>query len=286
MQRIRSLFQKVERLQPGIYHYQSPPEDPRNYRLHLRVEPDGQGVLVVNASTILHLNQTAAEFAYHLVQDTPEEQAVQDVVQRYRVSRAQAQQDFQDFRERLEALIAMPDLDPVTFLDFERAAPYERPPSAPYRLDCALTYRLPPEANPEFTPTKRVERELTAQEWMAILDKAWQAGIPHVIFTGGEPTLREDLFEFIRHAEQNGQVSGLISDGQRLLEAGYLDELLRTGLDHLMILLDVRKETSWKALAEASSQDLFTSVLLTVDTPLAAQLPAVLGRLAQMKPNA
>ena len=37
------------------------------YRLHLRIEPDGSGLLIVNASTVVHLNHTAAEYAYHLV---------------------------------------------------------------------------------------------------------------------------------------------------------------------------------------------------------------------------
>jgi hypothetical protein len=63
-------FPSPQRLKPGIYHYQAPQEDPRNYRLHLRVENNGQGVLIVNASTVLHLNETAAEYAYHLIQHT------------------------------------------------------------------------------------------------------------------------------------------------------------------------------------------------------------------------
>ena len=54
-----------------MYHYQSPPDDPRNYRLHLRLEARRQRVLIVNAATVLHLNQTAAEYAYYLVQNTP-----------------------------------------------------------------------------------------------------------------------------------------------------------------------------------------------------------------------
>ena len=40
-------------------------------------------------------------------------------------------------------------------------------------------------------PIKRVDRELTTDEWGDILDKAWAAGIPHITFTGGEPTLRD-----------------------------------------------------------------------------------------------
>src|SRR4030043_2056463 len=79
----------VTPLAPGIFHYQAPSDAPVPYRLHLRLEPDGSGMLIVNASTILHLNQTAAEFAYHLIKQTPEDQTIHEISSRYRVSREQ-----------------------------------------------------------------------------------------------------------------------------------------------------------------------------------------------------
>src|SRR3972149_4937508 len=138
---IRKLFPSVERIPPGVYHYQAPPDDPRNYRLHLRVENDGRGILIVNASTVLHLNETATEYAYYFVKNQPLEAVVRQMAQRYRVDPARAKADYLDFTERILMLIEIPDLDPVTFLDFSRREPYSTPISAPYRLDCALTYR-------------------------------------------------------------------------------------------------------------------------------------------------
>ena len=53
--------------------FQSGPDEPA-YRLHLRLLKDGSGILVVNAATVLHLNPTAAEFAFHMIKGTsPEE---------------------------------------------------------------------------------------------------------------------------------------------------------------------------------------------------------------------
>ena len=60
---IRERFTRVQPLAPALHHYQSGPDE-YPYRLHLRLEADGSGILIVNASTILHLNQTAAEYAY------------------------------------------------------------------------------------------------------------------------------------------------------------------------------------------------------------------------------
>ena len=215
---------REEQLPKGIYHYQSPPEDPLNYRLHLRLEEDGSGLLVVNAATVLHLNQTAAEYAYHLVQRTPPDQVAEQVAKRYQVRPGTAQDDFEALQERIETLITTPDLDPVTFLDFERHEPYSDAVSAPYRLDCALTYRLPEHAPPGMAPEKRVDRELTTDEWKQVIDQAWQVGIPHIVFTGGEPTLRDDLAELIKYAEDKGQVTGLLTDGLRLADTSYLNE--------------------------------------------------------------
>jgi len=90
------------------------------YRLHLRLLKDGSGILIINAATVLHLNPTAAEFAYHMMKGTPAEQTAQEIAKRYRISVAEAQKDYVDFNERVQTAIHTPDLDPTTYLDFER----------------------------------------------------------------------------------------------------------------------------------------------------------------------
>ncbi len=71
-----------------------------------------------------------------------------------------------------------------------------------------------------------------------MLDKAWDLGIPHIIFTGGEPTLREDLPELIAHAEKNGQITGLNTNARRLSDPHYVEKLVAAGLDHVQITLE------------------------------------------------
>ncbi|MEN8172479.1 MAG: radical SAM protein [Chloroflexota bacterium] len=284
--KLRQRFEPLEPLSPGIYHYQAPAEADFLHRMHLRIDPNGQGLLIVNASTVLHLNQTAAEYAYHLVQQTPAEEAARQVVQRYQVSGKQARQDFDNLKTRILTLIEVPDLDPVTFLDFERDAPYSGEIAAPYRLDCALTYRLPEGTQPDAAPTKRVDRELTTEEWKNIIDKAWGAGIPHIVFTGGEPTMREDLSDLIAHAEANGQVTGLLSNGLHFSNQEYLQTMLQTGLDHLMVTLHPEDETAWEALDKVLPEDLHTTVHLTITQENASEIPNILDRLAKMGTNA
>jgi organic radical activating enzyme len=281
IQSIRNLFKPAKSIAPGIYHFQAPPDDPRNYRLHLRLEQDGRGVLIVNAATVLHLNHTAAEYAYYLIQNLSPDQVVKEMAGRYHVEATEARQDYQDFTARIMTLINIPDLDPVTFLDFDRREPFSEAISAPYRLDCALTYRLPGTGQEGATPLERVTKELNTQEWNTIWDKAYQAGIPHAVFTGGEPTLRDDLPALIQHAEDLGMVSGLLSDGLRLSDGDYLTQLLQTGLDHLMMVLQPDEAQAWQALDNALAADLFVAVHLTLSQENQAEIPDLLQRLAQ-----
>lgn len=278
---IERFFPNFTPLPAGVYHYQAPPNAEFPYRLHLRIDPDGKGILILNASTILHLNQSAAEFAYHMIRQTPPEEVLKWVVKRYRVPEKQALNDFQDFKERLETLIVTPDLDPVTYLGFDREDPYLNP-SAPYRIDCALTYRTYLYGEKNFAPTDRVNRELITGEWQTILKKAWEAGIPHVVFTGGEPTLRPDLPELIAIAEDLGMVTGVLTNGLRLTEKDYLHTLLKNGLDHMMILLDPQDDQSWEAILDTLVEDISLTVHLTINKSMLHKTQKCLKRMKEM----
>ncbi len=281
LESVRSFFSPVRPLPVGLYHYQAPPEAEFPYRLHLRLEPDGRGLLVVNASTVLHLNQSAAEYAYYLVKGMSADQVARAMAGRYRISRTKARQDFVDFEERIKMLLATQDLDPEQYLDFGRADPHTTPVSAPLRLDCALTYRLPAGAAQD-APVERVKQELATAQWTALMDKAWAAGIPHVVFTGGEPTLRDDLAELIAHTERVGQVVGVLTDGLRLAEPAYLQTLLQSGLDHLMVLLQPENGQSWQALENVTAADVAVTVHLTLTPESAGSAPEVLAKLKDL----
>ena len=279
--------ERARPLEPGFYSYMAPPSHPFNYRLHLRIEPDGQGLLVVNASTVLHLNQTATEYAYHFVNLTPPEQVASEISRRYRVSRRRAAKDYAEFARRIQALIETPDLDPVTYLDFERQAPYTHSLSAPYRLDCALTYKLPTGSPRGAAPHKRVTKELTTAQWQQVIEKAHAVGIPHIVFTGGEPTLRPDLAELLMRAEDLGLVTGLITDGRKLGDTRYLKTLLDAGLDHAMIVLQPGKKETWDSLASFAywrkvlNDDIFIAAHLTLTKQNAKGANALIDRIAE-----
>jgi hypothetical protein len=80
-------------LPPGLHAYERRDEAGGRVRLHLRVEPGGNGLLAINAARILHLNQTAVEYARLILEQVPEEQAVRAIRRRYHVDAATAQAD-------------------------------------------------------------------------------------------------------------------------------------------------------------------------------------------------
>lgn len=76
------------------------------------------------------------------------------------------------------------------------------------------------------------EEELSADDWKKILDLCRSAGIPQVTFTGGEPTMREDLIELISHARWF--ISRLNTNGIRLT-SDYCRKLREAELDSVQI---------------------------------------------------
>ena len=102
------------------------------------------------------------------------------------------------------------------------------------------------------------------------------------MFTGGEPTLREDLVDLLSRAETNSQVAGLLSDGLKFADPGYLDLILNTGLDHLTLIFQADQERSWKALENCLAADLFVAVHLLITAENAGRSEELLKRLAGM----
>src|SRR5512136_2179646 len=83
--------------QSGIYHFRRENLAEKS-RIHLRLDPDGHGTLIVNANRILHLNPTAALMAYYILKETPEKETVRQIRQRYHVGAAQARTDLDALR--------------------------------------------------------------------------------------------------------------------------------------------------------------------------------------------
>ncbi|PJB68651.1 MAG: radical SAM protein [Anaerolineae bacterium CG_4_9_14_3_um_filter_57_17] len=239
----RENAQSRETLDSKIYHYllETPGE---KSRVHLRLDADGRGTLIVNANRITHLNPSAAWMAKQVLDGKTEAEILQAGRKTWNVKPDTLKQDFQAFNQQLASLIRPDGACPVHDLDLEMLMPFSARPSAPYRLDLALTYRCNNDCHHCYNlehpqPGQPLQRpELSTAEWIQVIDKAWALGIPHIIFTGGEPTLRDDLPALIAHAEGNGQITGMNTNARRLSDANFVQRLVDAGLDHVQITVE------------------------------------------------
>jgi radical SAM protein with 4Fe4S-binding SPASM domain len=238
---------KIVNPKSGLYHYRLE-KDSEKSRIHLRLDADGHGTLIVNASRILHLNPTAALMAHMILDGKPDAEIASTTAKQYRVARRQVDKDVASFRLQVNELLRPDGACPIHDLELETTTPFSARPSAPYRLDLALTYRcnndcahcynVAPHSPLLQGEEPGMRSELDTEHWKLILDKAWSLGIPHIIFTGGEPTLRNDLPELIAHAEANGQITGLNTNARRLADERFVARLVESGLDHIQITLE------------------------------------------------
>jgi len=99
-----------------------------------------------------------------------------------------------------------------------------------------LTHRCPLQCAYCSNPLQmdQVKSELSTAEWKSVLEQAAKLGVLQVHFSGGEPTVRQDLTELIRHAREVGLYTNLITSGVAANQAR-LDEFVAAGLDHVQL---------------------------------------------------
>jgi radical SAM protein with 4Fe4S-binding SPASM domain len=250
---LRNYLKPHQPISPGLHTYERRDESGGQVRLHLRVEPGGHGLLIINAARVLHLNQTAVEYTRLILEQIPEEQAVRAIRRRYRVATDAASADYRHLKEQIETL-ADPSstVCPIHGLNLERIDPFSTPLMAPYRMDLALTYRCNNDCPHCYVARPTDYPEMDTAGWKAVVDRVWEIGIPHVCFTGGEATLYPDLIELVAHAQNTGLVTGLLTNGRRLADETYVQTLVGAGLDHVQITLESHDEAVHDGMVAAA----------------------------------
>lgn len=81
------------------------------------------------------------------------------------------------------------------------------------------------------------EGELATAEAKAVIDDLAQFGVPVILFSGGEPLLRPDLFELIGYARDQG-IRAVLSTNGTLIDRETADALKTFGLSYVGISID------------------------------------------------
>ena len=263
---VKRLHVLPPKIKSGLFHHRATGEY-QGLPLHLRVEDDGSGVLIINASRMLFLNRTATEHVHLFLDGKNEEEAAKALQKKFKVDKETAMRDHKDILFIINTFAKTNDVDPVSYLGVEKIEPFEKELSAPYVMDLAVTYRCDINCN---VRTSRTMSEMSTETWFKVIDALYTLGIPHIIFTGGEPTLRDDLGKLISYTQQTGLVSGLETNGRKLRDNTYLNHLLEAGLDHIQIAVESHDEEIHEKITgvNGSWQETIHGLKNTIATPV------------------
>ncbi len=83
----------------------------------------------------------------------------------------------------------------------------------------------------------KADDELSTEQAKVVLDDLVQFGVPSVLFSGGEPLMRPDLFELIGYAVERG-MRAVISTNGTLITADMAKKIKQHGVSYVGISLD------------------------------------------------
>ena len=117
-------------------------------------------------------------------------------------------------------------------------------------------------------------KELSTSDWKRVIDKCRKIGIPQLTFTGGEPTMREDLPELIYYARWF--VTRLNTNGVKLTKE-LCQQLYNVSLDSVQITLYSADEmehntlvgaNNFKSTVEGINNAIEAGLNISINTPL------------------
>ena len=301
---VRNLQAYMDSAFSEVLHTTLNPNGPGAIRIHL-IPPKAEenafnpSVAIINGTDILPVNFAWTVILAELIRETNRydgreigEEEIRSILDRTtdnvrRVlpsivfSRKRIQEDIQTIYTTIRQIAYREEVTTdVNFMSIGDYAPFMR---APHRMDLlvsAMTRDGSWHCNQKCVHCYAAgqalsdEAELSTDDWKKVLDICRSAGIPQVTFTGGEPTMREDLFELISHARWF--ISRLNTNGIRLTPE-YCKKLREAELDSVQITFysadpevhnrlvgAVRYEETLAGIRNALSQGLSVSI----NTPL------------------
>jgi len=110
----------------------------------------------------------------------------------------------------------------------------------PVLSEIALTYRCNNACRFCYAHSPyRESEEMSTEEVKRVIDMIVDdAKVPSLSFTGGEPTLREDLFELIAYGREKGLRMNLITNGRRCASKEFVQKLVDAGLNSAQVSIE------------------------------------------------
>jgi radical SAM protein with 4Fe4S-binding SPASM domain len=206
------------------------------------------------------------------------EEAVAKIKKLYRVKDEVARAAHEKLIFTISTLAQTEEVCPISYLDVKSVEPFTQPLSAPLRIDLAVTFICQNRCVHCYAGGSHATPELSTKQWKAVIKRLAKIGVFIITFTGGEPTLRQDLPELLQFAQEHGIVTGLITNGRQLKDKNYVEELEKAGLDFAQVTLESHKAEvhdkitgnmgSWDETVAGIKNTVDTQIYVTTNTTL------------------
>ncbi len=198
---------------PGLYHFLNMDGDVAT-RFHLRVDPDGGGILMANAAEAAHLSPVGVLMAHGSLEGLDEAAITAEVRANFHGATGDViKQDLMRVQGLIEELASPAASYPVTNVGGADLTPEARELGAPFRADLV-------QGAPEVG-TK-------------IMQKLWAASIPHVTLLAQPGEDPAGLARLVEYTEDIGMIAGVRGVASWLDEAT-LKDIAFAGLDYLTV---------------------------------------------------
>lgn len=191
---------------PGLYHYQRELED-GYIRYHLRVDPDGHGLLIAGASEAMRLSPIGTFVAKALLDGQTGDSVAANLAANQSAVIEQVASALDELGRPSGRFPIFNITDPV---------------SSAHRLQLMAPFQA------DVVPGDRATLDV-------VLPRLWQAGIPHVRWIPRNGLDAELLVWAVTRAEDIGMIAGVRALATDLAKNGLVIELAEAGLDYVVV---------------------------------------------------
>ncbi|MGY5874450.1 MAG: PqqD family peptide modification chaperone [Candidatus Thorarchaeota archaeon] len=196
-------------------------------------------LLILRPNKVMHLNETGMLMLKMLLDGNDIEHIVDFFVNKRKADKQQVLNDLAAFVNDLRSMVS--GNQNVYSYRTAKILPFGTGDiKYPVLSEIALTYRCNNKCRfcYAFSPY-RESGEMTTEEVKRVIDIIVDdAHVPSMSFTGGEPTLREDLFELIAYGRERGLRMNLITNGIRCSDPEFVQKLVDAGLNSAQVSIE------------------------------------------------
>jgi radical SAM protein with 4Fe4S-binding SPASM domain len=202
------------------------------------VRPE-DNLLILRPNKVMHLNHTARVMLGLLLDGKSAEQVVDYIIHMHEVGQQEVLNDLAAFVDDLRSMVS--GNQNIYTYQTAKILPFGTGEiKYPVLSEIALTYRCNNKCRfcYAFSPY-RESQEMTTDEVKQVIDiLVDDAHVPSLSFTGGEPTLRDDLFELVEYGRNRGLRMNLITNGRKCSDPSFVAKLVDAGLNSAQVSIE------------------------------------------------